>query len=232
MEINGTGKAVLFLPLVRPILVYLCEYYVMETYITTMETQKNYCIRKGKEILYALSAEQLDDIYRSIGFFLREDNELVPVLENEVSDMEMVIQKEIELSIQSNVCKVFYNIYTPEGEITYLSYEQVRQLSVLLQTFLAKYGDSEIAHGDSVQQQIEDVPAEGLLVEEDSQLSERPFVFEAEVSVGKYIRCSAQNASPQVDYYVYSNERSLNDLQPWQLYTLYRKLDDFLMKRV
>lgn len=197
-----------------------------------METQNNYCITKDKDVVYALSAEQLKDIHSSIGYFFRRNKKLVPVFENEVSDMEIVIQKEIELTIQSNVCKVFYNIFTPEGEITYLTYEQTKQLSVLLQAFLAKYSDSENIFEDKILPEVADDVSESIEVEEDAHLAERSGVFQAEVSVGKYIRCSSQETSPEISYSVYANERNLNDLEPFQLYSLYRKLDDFIKCRV
>lgn len=230
MEINGTGKAVLYLPVLLLVMILDSEFETINLHLS-MENERNYCITKDDEIIYSLSHKQLQELRECIGLFLQKERE--PIASVDVDDdngevLEIAIRKNIEYSADTNEFKAFYDVCTEEGDLTYMSYKQVKQLSDLLLDFLSKYGEHDHVMGNFCEEsESETQIVSPIEIQEDHKVTQRRPVFRANALIGKYIFQQLGDKVPKVSYSLYSNERILNDLTHRQLLKFYQDLSLF-----
>lgn len=196
-----------------------------------MENEKNYCITKDDEIIYSLSHEQLQELHECIGLFLQKEREPIASIDddNDEDILEIAIRKDIEFSADTKEFKAFYDVCTEEGDLTYMSFKQVKQLSDLLLDFLSKYGDHDHIMGNFCEEpESETQTISPIGIHEDDEATQRRPVFRADALIGKYIFQPLGEKVPKVSYSLYSNERILNDLTPGQLRKFHQDLSRFL----
>lgn len=228
MEINGTGKAVLYLPVLLLIMILDSEFETINLHLS-MENERNYCITKDDEIIYSLSHKQLQEMRECIGLFLQKEREpIVSVDDDDDENLKIAIRKNIEYSADTNEFKAFYDVCTEEGDLTYMSYKQVKQLSDLLLDFLSKYGEHDHIMGNFCEEsESETQNISPIGIHEDDEATLRRPVFRANALIGKYIFQQLGEKVPKVSYSLYSNERILNDLTHRQLLKFYQDLSLF-----
>lgn len=195
-----------------------------------MENEKNYCITKDDEIIYSLSYKQLQELRECIGHFLQKEHEPITSLDDDNDEeLRIAIRKDIEYYADTKEFKAFYDVCTEEGDLTYMSYRQVKQLSDLLLDFLTKYGDHDHIMGNFCEESDSETQTISQIgIHEDGEATQRLSVFRADALIGKYIIQPLGEKEPKVSYSIYSNERILNDLTPGQLRKFHQDLSHFL----
>lgn len=187
-----------------------------------MESEKNYCISTGSELVYALKIGQLEDIYNTIGLFLQKENEPAKMSGNDASDFKIIIQNDIHLYTNHPNPEISYSIFTSEGKIQWISYEQIKQLSELLQSCVAQYGKSEIITPDSS-------PAiRPVEIKTDHDPAKRSPAQKSDVCIRKCTRWMTNETHPEITYSICANEMTLEELTLWQLEDFRQTLHHFL----
>lgn len=115
-----------------------------------MKTKGKYCIITGERIIYHLTYQQLETIYRQIKSYketsIKSDSKFIEDKEN----YKIKISQFTELQKDSQQSKTFYSIYSEDCDIQMLSYPRIKKLSDTLQTFLKTSESKQIKTSYSV----------------------------------------------------------------------------------
>lgn len=194
-----------------------------------MKSAKTYTISKEQEKIGALSLMQLSDLYDTLETFFAKEQQEIKIYGQKTSEIEISLQKNVLFDKDDDAFREYYSILTTTGEIEWLSYNQIEQLSQMLLFFLKNSGLSPTSiHLSSNHTQKNIVP---VILEENNVYNSFKILPE-DISINKYVHCSNIHPLPTTSYSISGNGQWINNLSFTEIRKFQRKLRSFLLKRI
>lgn len=194
-----------------------------------MKSTKTYTISKEQEKISALSLMQLSDLYDTLETFFAKEQQEIKIYGQETSEIEISLQKNVLFDKDDDAFREYYSILTTTGEIEWLSYNQIEQLSQMLLFFLKNSGLSFTSIPlSSNHTQKNTVP----VILEENNVHNSCKILPEDISINKYVHCSNIHPLPTTSYSISGNGQWINNLSFTGIRKFQRKLRSFLLKRI
>lgn len=196
-----------------------------------METNgsTNYCVHVGKEKIYGVTHNQLEELHKTIGVFIEREKAPFACQTESYGEHPITIHKSVALYADKDCFFVDYSLYTHETDVQCMSAGQMKRTAVIMLNFLKRFGEN----GDKqIRWDVADYPPNVnervyFKIREDKRLPH----FKAVPCVMKHISQENDNEA-EICYNIDINEMRSGDLSFREFVVLYRELGDFLKKPV